>query len=100
MGAGAVVNDEGPRVPLAQFARHLRQVLDAARQGPVTLTRNGQAVAVLVDFEAYRDMAELEEQAEDIYWSLVALRQDLAWQAAGKPMVSLEEVEARARGGN
>lgn len=98
MGGSAAVADDEVRVPLTEFQRKLGSFVDQAKEQPLTLTRNGQPVAVLLDFETYRTLAEIEEQAEDIYWTVVALRQEIEWHRTGRPTVPLEEVEARERG--
>lgn len=35
----------------------------------------------------------LEEQDEDLYWSVVAIRETLEWKKAGKPVLSFDDVE-------
>ena len=37
----------------------------------------------------------MEEQAEDLYWTILALRRNLEWERAGKPLILLAEVERR-----
>jgi prevent-host-death family protein len=93
-----VADDNQPRIPIGEFARNVSRVLKTTQEHPVTLTRNGQPVAVVLDFDTYRKMAETEEAAEDLYWTVVALLQDVKWAMAGRPSVSLDEVEARSHG--
>lgn len=100
MGATAVMNDGDKRISVSEFARKVSSFVATAKDQPITLTKNGEAVAVLVDFESYRELAELEATAEDLYWTVVALRQEIEWAKQGRPTVPLSEVEARARGGN
>lgn len=86
------------RVSLSDLGRKLSQYVQDTKTGPVTVTQRGKPVAVLVDFSDYRTLTEMEEQAEDLYWTVVALRQDTEWRKAGKPTVPLAEVERRAHG--
>ena len=98
MGASVLPRgDEGRTVGLAEFQRRVREFVDGAAEGPLTLTRNGQPVVVVLDFEAYRGLAELEERAEDLYWSVVALRRMEEWRQNGRHTVSVEEAEVRAQ---
>ena len=90
-------DDEELRVSVTEFARKVSAFVDQASSHPMTLTRNGQPVAVLMDFAVYRKLSEMEEQAEDLYWTVVALRQDIEWRHSGQPTVPLKEVEARGR---
>lgn len=88
------------KIPVSQFARRVRQVMDQALERPVELTKNGEPVAVLVDIERYREFEAQEEVAEDLYWTAVAMRQHFEWLKAGKPTVSYEEVVSRTHGGD
>lgn len=90
--------DDELRVPLAGFQRKVNTFVARAKEQPVTLTRNGQPVAVLLGIDLFRRLTEAKEQAEDTYWTVVALRQNIEWRSAGRPTVALEEVEARERG--
>lgn len=98
MGGTLAVADDELRVPLTDFQRKVSALVARAKEQPLTLTRNGQPVAVLLDIDVFHRMIEVEEQAEDIYWTVVALRQDIEWHRAGRPTVPLEELEARERG--
>jgi len=84
------------RVSLTNFSKKVGQYVTSAKSGPITLTQRGEDVAMLVDIDAYRKLTEMEEQAEDLYWTVVALRQDLEWTHNGSPTVPLTEVERRA----
>ena len=95
----ATAEDE-VRVSLTDFQRKVSRFVAGVKDQTLTLTRSGEPVAVLMDVDEFRHLVELEEQAEDLYWTVVALRQDIEWQRANRPTVSLEEVEARARGRN
>ena len=93
------MRDDDTRAPVSHLSHSAGKLLNAAKtSGPVTLTRHGQPVAVLLDYDAYRRLHDMEEQAEDLYWTVVAIRQDHEWALEGRPTVSLKEVEARARG--
>lgn len=100
MGAMVVEGDGGPRVPLSQFVRQCSRFVSQVTDEPVTLTKNGSPVAVLVNFQEFRKMAEVEERLEDLYWTVVAMRADLEWRRSGGKTVPLAEAEERARGGN
>lgn len=56
-------------VPVSRLARDQRAVLKMLRDGPVILTQNGKAVAVMVSVETWnetvRRLAELEHQTPD-----------------------------------
>ena len=95
-GGAAVVDTEERRVSLSDFGRKLSRYVQDAKEGPLTVTHRGKPIAVLVDFTEYRSLLEMEEQAEDLYWTVVALRRSLEWERAGKPTVALAEVERRA----
>ncbi len=95
MGGTAVASDDEIRVPLGEFARRVSTFVSQAKQQPLTVTKNGRPVAVLVDFDVFRKLTEMEEKAEDLYWTVMALRQEVEWVKAGRPTVPLEEVEAR-----
>ena len=98
MGAGAVaMMEEGSTFGLTDLQRHLGKVLSAANEAPVTLTKSGKPVAMLVNLEAYKAMAHLEEVVEDLYWTVTAMRHDVEWARNGKHSVSLSEVDERAR---
>lgn len=84
------------RVSLTNFSKKVGQYVTSAQSGPITLTQRGEDVAVLVDIDAYRKLTEMEEQAEDLYWTVVALRQDLEWTRNGRQTVPLSEVERRS----
>lgn len=98
MGGGATAMSDERKIPLTEFSRRVSKYVDSAKEGPLTVTKMGQDVAVLVDIEEYRKLMELEEEAEDLYWTVVALREDVEWQRSGRPTVSLAEVEKRAHG--
>lgn len=98
MAGGSLAMSDTPQVPIAEFARRLHRLVADTTQGPITITRAGKPVAVLVGIDMYRSMAELEEVVEDLYWAVVALRHDAEWRRLGKPTVPLAEVEARAHG--
>ena len=93
---GSVAMADGQRVPLTSFSKKVGQYVANAKSGPITLTQRGEAVAVLVDIDSYRTLSEMEEQAEDLYWTVVALRQELEWMHNGRPTVALAEIEHRA----
>ena len=97
MGAIAVADRDEQRVSITEFARKVSQFVAGVSDEPITLTKQGRPVAVLISFEAYRNLAELEERAEDLYWTVVALRSYIQWMKDGFPTVALEEAEARAR---
>lgn len=86
------------QIPVTDFARQLRRVMAEAKKRPVELTKNGKPVAVLLDIERYRELEDQEDVAEDLYWTVVALRQDIEWVKAGMPTVGLNEVVSRSRG--
>lgn len=97
----AVPDDRGvTRVPMSGFVRKWTHYLEETKDGPVELTRNGQPIAVILDYEDYRKLQAHEETAEDLYWTVVALRQDLEWRRAGQPTVSLAEVVSRESDGD
>jgi hypothetical protein len=53
------------------------------------------ALDVLLDRESregLRSLAEMMEEAEELYWTAVALRQDAEWRQAGKPQVALPDL--------
>lgn len=90
--------DDEVRVPLTDFQRKVSMFVARVKDQTLTLTRSGEPVAVLMGVDEFRRLVDLEEQAEDLYWTVVALRQDIEWQRTNRPTVPLEEVEARARG--
>ncbi len=94
-GTTAAMSDE-VRVPLTQFTRKMSQYLSQIDDGPVTLTQRGEPIAVVVNIEEFKELSGLEERAEDLYWTVVALREELEWQRANRPLVSLAEVERRS----
>ena len=89
---------EGPEVAVGTFAQSVGRFIKEALDEPVTLTNRGKAVAVVMGIDQYRRLEELEETSEELYWSVVAMRQDIEWNLAGRPTVSLEEVVFRAGG--
>lgn len=94
---GAIALVDGPKIPVGEFARKVSHfVAEAAANEPITLTRNGEPLAVVIGFERYQELAELEETAEDLYWSVVALHEYLDWIKAGRETVPLSEVVTRA----
>lgn len=51
---------------------------------------------MVVNIEEFKELSGLEERAEDLYWTVVALREELEWQRANRPLVSMAEVERRS----
>lgn len=92
---GSVAMSDERRVTLTNFSKKVGQYVADTKSGAVTLTQRGEAVAVLIDIDEYRRLTEMEEQAEDLYWTVVALRQDIEWARQGRPTVPLAEVERR-----
>nr|WP_243239422.1 type II toxin-antitoxin system prevent-host-death family antitoxin [Sulfobacillus harzensis] len=94
---GATAVDDEHRVSLSDLNRKLSRYVHDIKDGPVTVTQRGEPVAVLVDFAEYRALLDMEDQAEDLYWTVVALRRSLEFIKSPKPLVSRVEVERRAR---
>lgn len=99
MRGHAAVEHEGPRVRLSELQRGAGRIMKTAREeGPVVITEYGQPVGVLLDFRQYRTLAELEAEAEDLYWTVVAPRQLEEWRQAGETKIPWADVENRQRG--
>jgi len=99
MGGDAAMRDEGPRYSVSELQRRAGRIVQAAREeGPVVITERGKPVGVLVDFAEYRTLADLEAEAEELYWTVVALRQLEEWRRAGEPKIAWADVENRSRG--
>jgi prevent-host-death family protein len=64
-------------VPAAKLAAQLNEYLEAAREQPLLITRNGKPVAVLV---AVRDEAEAEQLADGHSRSLRSIFQEASEQ--------------------
>lgn len=99
MGGDAAVRENGPRVRLSDLQRGAGKFMKAAREeGPVVITDRGEPVGVLLDFAEYRTLADLEAEAEEMYWTVVALRQLEEWRRAGETKIPWADVESRQRG--
>lgn len=93
-----VMQDEGPSARLSEFQRGAGRLMKAAREkGPVVITDRGKPVGVLLDFAQYRTLSAIEAEAEELYWSVVALRQLEEWRQAGEPKIPWADVEGRPR---
>ena len=53
-----------------EVKNHFGQILDYARTEPVTIEKQGKAVAVILSFEEYHRLAELDDR----YWGECALK--------------------------
>ena len=71
--------------PLAAAQRQLGELVAETRQShhPITISENGKPVAALINID---DLADLEDRA--------ALAAHLADKAAGRPGISLDELDA------
>ncbi len=71
--------------PLAAAQEHLAELVAEAQQShrPVTISKDGNAVAALIDID---DLADLEDRA--------ALAAHLADKAAGRDGTTLDELDA------
>ncbi len=77
--------DEEHRVSLSDLSKKLSRYVHDIKDGPVTVTQRGEPVAVLIDFAEYRTLLEMEEQAEDWYWTVVALPRNLEFLKSPTP---------------
>ncbi|MCL6563279.1 MAG: type II toxin-antitoxin system Phd/YefM family antitoxin [Firmicutes bacterium] len=93
-----ILDHEERHVSLTQFQRQFSQYLKTLGEEPLVLTAHGAPVAAVLDFEAFRALMELEEQAEDLYWTVVALRRELEWRQTGKPLLDRDAVEHARHG--
>lgn len=59
------------------------------------MTARGEPTVAMLGADAYRRAIAQAETLEDLYCTAVALRQEAEWQAAGRPIVSVEEVVRR-----
>lgn len=91
-------DDDGRQVSVSELQRQVSRLVSEAKDRPVTVTRDGRPVAVMISIDEYRRLNELEEQVEDLYWTALAMRRDLEWRASGCPTVPLGEIETRLRG--
>lgn len=94
---GTAVREGDHEVPLTRLQRQVGRYVHGALDGPITVTERGKPIAVLIDFDEYRSLVDLEEQAEDLYWTVVALRRQIEWEKrSDKSLIPLAEVEQRA----
>jgi prevent-host-death family protein len=78
-------------VPIGEFKTHASEYVRRVRrtQGPVVITQNGRAAAVVVSAERYQELEDREAVREAIRRGLVS--------AERGPNLSLDEVAERLR---
>ncbi len=86
------VDEKTTIVGVAELRDKTQEVLKEAKTHKVILTKRNKPVGVLVDYDEYKRIKEMEEELEDMALSYVALQRS---RRKSRRTVSLEAVEKR-----
>jgi len=74
------------------FRHRLFQLLETLEERPVTVTKNGKPLAVLVDFEEFQYLRALAERLEDEALTALAQERLKRYEDEGTPSVPLDKL--------
>lgn len=86
------VKAETTLVGLSELRTNINDILNAAKEKNVVLTKRNKPVLAVLDYERYQQMTELLEEIEDLFLENLAQQR---LKRKGRKTISLEEAMKR-----